>query len=151
MLSRQIAGLPIDEAIVQMQFSEKRASSWIKSTLCLARDHAIDKGLDRARLIVGEFWRIQCLMDSGGFVLIHLAESWTSKGLKHKRYDIKGRGRAGIKYHTYARLHVSLKEGKTRSEKEERRFQKELDLVRSAGVVREDGVLRRKVTSGWGW
>lgn len=55
MLSRQISGLPIDEAIVQMQFSEKRASSWIKSTLCLARDHAIDKGLDRAKLIVGEF------------------------------------------------------------------------------------------------
>lgn len=54
MLSRQIAGLPIDEAIVQMQFSEKRASGWIKSTLCLARDHAMEKGLDRARLIVGE-------------------------------------------------------------------------------------------------
>lgn len=53
-LSRQISGLPIDEAIVQMQFSEKRASSWIKSTLCLARDHALDKGLERGRLIVGE-------------------------------------------------------------------------------------------------
>ena len=53
MLSRQIAGLPIDEAIVQMQFSEKRASKWIKSTLCLARDHAMDKGLSRDKMIVG--------------------------------------------------------------------------------------------------
>ncbi|KAI9637284.1 putative 50S ribosomal protein L22 [Dioszegia hungarica] len=130
-LSRQISGLPIDEAIVQMQFSEKRASSWIKSTLCLARDHALDKGLERGRLIV--------------------AESWTSKGPKIKRVDIKGRGRAGIKYHPLARLHVLLKEGKTRSEKDQRRFQKELGLVRSAGVVREDGVLRRKVVSGWAW
>lgn len=52
-LSRQISGLPIDEAIVQMEFSEKRASEWIKSTLCLARDHAMDKGLRRSRLIVG--------------------------------------------------------------------------------------------------
>lgn len=57
MLSRQIAGLPIDEAIVQMQFSEKRASKWIKSTLCLARDHAVDKGLSRDKLIVGEYIR----------------------------------------------------------------------------------------------
>lgn len=53
-LSRQISGLPVDEAIVQMDFSDKRAGSWIKSTLCLARDHAMDKGLRRSRLIVGE-------------------------------------------------------------------------------------------------
>lgn len=53
-LSRQISGLPVDEAIVQMEFSEKRASSWIKSTLCLARDHAMDKGLSRAKLVIGK-------------------------------------------------------------------------------------------------
>jgi large subunit ribosomal protein L22 len=53
-LSRQIQGLPVDEAIVQMEFSEKRASSWIKSTLCLARDHAMDKGLQRSKMVVGE-------------------------------------------------------------------------------------------------
>lgn len=58
MLSRQIAGLPIDEAIVQMQFSEKRASKWIKSTLCLARDHAMDKGMDREKLIVGMYFSV---------------------------------------------------------------------------------------------
>jgi len=52
-LSRQISGLPVDEAIVQMEFSEKRASSWIKSTLCLARDHAMDKGLARSKLVIG--------------------------------------------------------------------------------------------------
>jgi large subunit ribosomal protein L22 len=55
MLSRQVAGLPIDEAILQMQFSEKRASSWIKSTLALARDHAMDKGLSRSKLVVGAY------------------------------------------------------------------------------------------------
>jgi large subunit ribosomal protein L22 len=54
-LSRQISGLPVDEAIVQMEFSEKRASSWIKSTLCLARDHAMDKGLARTKLVIGRF------------------------------------------------------------------------------------------------
>ncbi|RSH81423.1 hypothetical protein EHS25_006955 [Saitozyma podzolica] len=131
MLSRQVAGLPIDEAILQMQFSEKRASSWIKSTLALARDHAMDKGLSRSKLVV--------------------AETWVSKGLKIKRVDIKGRGRAGFKHHPTARLHVLLKEGKTKEEISQRKFTKELGQVRSAGVVREDGVIRRKVISGWTW
>ncbi len=46
----------MDEAIVQMQFSEKRASQWIKSTLALAKDHAINyKGLKPSRLVVGTF------------------------------------------------------------------------------------------------
>jgi large subunit ribosomal protein L22 len=74
-----------------------------------------------------------------------------SKGLKIKRVDIKGRGRAGFKHHPTARLHVLLKEGKTKEEISERKFAKELGQVRSAGVVREDGVIRRKVISGWTW
>lgn len=52
MLSRQIAGKPIDAAILQMEFSDKRASGRIKSTLCLARDHAEAKGIRRERMIV---------------------------------------------------------------------------------------------------
>lgn len=36
-----------------MQFSEKRASKWVKSTLALARDHAVDKSLKRDKLVVG--------------------------------------------------------------------------------------------------
>ncbi|KAL7423504.1 hypothetical protein Q5752_001084 [Cryptotrichosporon argae] len=130
-LSRQIAALPVGEAIVQMQFSEKRASSWILPTLALARDHATDKGLDAARLVV--------------------AETWVSKGRKEGRVDIKGRGRIGIKHHPTARLHVVLREGKTWEERRETERRRELALVRSAGVVREDGKLRRKVISGWNW
>lgn len=37
-----------------MKFSEKRASERIKSTLALARNHAVDKGLDQGRLVVGQ-------------------------------------------------------------------------------------------------
>ncbi|WWC90844.1 uncharacterized protein L201_005781 [Kwoniella dendrophila CBS 6074] len=130
-LSRQISNLPIDEAIVQMQFSEKRSSKWIKSTLALARDHAIDKNLDRSKLIV--------------------AETWVSKGPKISRLDIKGRGKYGIKHHPQSKIHVLLKEGKTQQEKFEEKFQKDLRKVRSAGIVREDGKIRRKVVSGWTW
>ena len=126
----------------------------------------MDKGLRRSRMIVGmlscpripfhlsrtistsffePFFRVE------GGANIHAAESWVSKGRKLVRVDIKGRGRAGRKHHGSARLHLLLKEGQTQAEKESSKFQKELGRVKSAGVVREDGVLRRKVISGWTW
>lgn len=55
MLGRQISGKPIDYALLQMQFSEKRASNRIKSMLAIAKDHAVAKGLDEQRLIVCTF------------------------------------------------------------------------------------------------
>lgn len=55
MLGRQISGQPIDMAIMQMNFSEKRASKRIKSMLVVAKDHATGyKGLDSSRLVVSE-------------------------------------------------------------------------------------------------
>lgn len=131
-ISRQVAGLPVDEALIQLQFSEKRAAkTWVKSTLALARDHAEAKGMDRSKLVV--------------------SQSWVSKGVKVARLDIKGRGRMGIKHHPQARVHFLLKEGKTYQEKLADRRKKELAKVKSAGVVREDGKIRRKTVSGWAW
>lgn len=46
MLARQIAGLPIDEAIKQMEFSKKKAAKRILSNLVLARRNAeLQKGM----------------------------------------------------------------------------------------------------------
>jgi large subunit ribosomal protein L22 len=54
MLARQISGKPIDHAILQMEFSQKRAAKRVKSALVLARQHAVEyKGLDRVKLVVG--------------------------------------------------------------------------------------------------
>lgn len=53
-LSRLIARLPVDQAILQMQLSDKKPAKRILSTLALARDHAIAKGLAREKLIVGQ-------------------------------------------------------------------------------------------------
>lgn len=53
MIGRQISGKPIDYAILQMQFSEKRASKRIQNMLALAKQHAINyKNLDPSKLIV---------------------------------------------------------------------------------------------------
>jgi large subunit ribosomal protein L22 len=55
MLSKQIAGLPIDEAIVQMRYSQKKAATWIRHELVQARDAAVfGEDAKRDRLIVGE-------------------------------------------------------------------------------------------------
>ena len=52
-LGRQIAGKPIDYAILQMKFSEKRVSTRIQSMLNLAKKHAVTyKGLNPEKLIV---------------------------------------------------------------------------------------------------
>ncbi|CAK9779595.1 ribosomal protein L22 [Cutaneotrichosporon oleaginosum] len=131
-IGRLVAGMPADEAILQLQFSEKRAArTWVKSTLAFARDHAVARGLRRDRLVV--------------------QEAWVAKGKKEARVDIKGRGRMGVKHHPRARIHFVLAEGKTWAEKREAADAKVLHKVRSAGVVREDGKLRRKVVSGWAW
>lgn len=53
MLGRQISGKPIDSAILQMLFSEKRASKRIKSMLVVAKDHAVLKGLEEKKLVIG--------------------------------------------------------------------------------------------------
>lgn len=53
LLARQISGKPIDHAILQMQFSEKRPSTRIKNMLVTAKDHAARyKHLDQSKLIV---------------------------------------------------------------------------------------------------
>lgn len=55
MLGRQISGKPIDYAILQMQFSEKRASTRIMNMLATARDHASRyKRLQEGKLVVGK-------------------------------------------------------------------------------------------------
>jgi large subunit ribosomal protein L22 len=58
MLGQQISGKPIDYAILQMQFSEKRASSRIMNMLVTAKDHARRyKQLKEPKLIVGKHLR----------------------------------------------------------------------------------------------
>ncbi|KAG6378556.1 Ribophorin I-domain-containing protein [Boletus reticuloceps] len=91
MLGRQISGKPIDHAIMQMKFSEKRASSRIKSMLATAKLHAsVYKKMDPSKLIV--------------------SEAWVTKGPKQlKRLEPRGRGKFGIRVHPDSRLNVILR------------------------------------------
>jgi large subunit ribosomal protein L22 len=130
-LGRQISGKPIDSAILQMTFSEKRAGKRIRNMLVVAKSHAALKGIDRKKMII--------------------AEAWVTKGSKsYKRLEIRGRGKMGIRVHPDSRLSVVLKEGKTRGELLEEERARKLKRIVSAGLVREDTPLRNP-RSMWTW
>ncbi|KAM6495892.1 mitochondrial 50S ribosomal protein L22 [Amanita muscaria] len=132
MLGRQISGKPIDYAILQMQFSEKRASTRILNMLATARDHAARyKKLNESKLVV--------------------AEAWVTKGAKRsKRLEPKGRGRYGIRIRPSARMHVVLKEGKTVEEKKAEEKKRKLKKIVSASLVTENRPIRVPGAT-WAW
>ena len=68
----------------------------------------------------------------------------------HKRLDIKGRGRTGIRVHPEARMSVVLREGKTVEELKKQAEDRKLKRIVSAGYVREDVPLRN-MGPMWAW
>ncbi|KAI9513335.1 mitochondrial 50S ribosomal protein L22 [Russula earlei] len=130
-LGRQISGKPIDSAILQMTFSEKRASKRLRNMLVLAKSHATLKGIDPKKMVV--------------------AEAWVTKGPHAlKRVEFKGRAKMGIRVHPHSRLSVVLKEGKTRERLLEEERARKLKRIVSAGLAREDQPLRNP-RSMWVW
>ncbi|THV08573.1 50S ribosomal protein L22 [Dendrothele bispora CBS 962.96] len=131
MLGNQISGTPINYAILQMQFSEKRASKRIMNMLATARDHAVRyKNLDLDRLVV--------------------SEAWTNKGISHKKFEPRGRGHFGFRTTRRSKLHVVLREGKTLEEEKAAERAYKLKKVVSANAVREDKPLRG-LPAMWAW
>jgi large subunit ribosomal protein L22 len=137
MLARQIAGKPIDHAILQMEFSQKRAAKRIKSSLVLARQHAVEyKGMDRSKLVIGTV--IVSTVQTSGLIGV-IGQSWVTKGPKQlKRIEFKGRSKMGIRQHPDSRLSVILQEGKTLEEKARLLRERKLNKIRSPGLLRED-------------
>lgn len=151
MLARQISGKPIDWAILQMQFSEKRVSTRIMNMLATAKDHASRyKHLERSKLIVCmslEFFP-RCI--SRSFILF-VAEAWVTKGPRGPRkIEPRGRNHFGVRQHPNSKMSVVLQEGKTVEEKKAERRRKILKRIVSAGVTREDVPLRNAAPT-WCW
>lgn len=135
LLANQISGKPIDFAILQMQFSAKRAARRIRSTLAMARDHAVAKGMDPRMLVV--------------------SEAWVTKGTFLKRLEIKGRGRVGILNHPQSRMNIVLRPGKTWEEREAQaleRARRHSRSMRGGGVVRASPkIVNGFQRPGWAW
>ncbi|KAJ7638805.1 ribosomal protein L22/L17 [Roridomyces roridus] len=131
-LGRQIAGKPIDYAILQMQFSEKRAGSKIKDLLVSAKQKAVQ----RRR------------MDSPTLVV---AEAWVNKGAKRSRKMVaQGRGHRSVRTKPASSLTVVLKEGKTMEQLKAEARKRKLARIVSAAVTREDKPLRNTGPM-WAW
>ena len=118
--------------------------------LNLAKKHATEyKGLSPEKLIVcTPFLFLQTCV---AFSTCFLAEAWVTKGENfHKRIDIKGRGRFGVKIHPEAKMSVVLREGKTVAELKKQAEDRKLKRIVSAGYVREDVPLRN-MGPMWSW
>ena len=118
--------------------------------LNLAKKHAVEyKGLSPGKLVV-------CKSDTSSeihapFQLFFSAEAWVTKGENfHKRLDIKGRGRHGVRIHPEAKMSVVLREGKTVAERKKQAEDRKLKRIVSAGYVREDVPLRN-MGPMWSW
>lgn len=103
MLSHQIAGKPIDEAILQMRFSKKKAAKEVLKHLEYARDHATvarGMGLGEAEGTKGQPTEIE-LKDGKRKVVkdrtdIYVDQAWVSRGTYGKTYEFRARGRVNV-------------------------------------------------------
>ncbi|EIE83601.1 hypothetical protein G6F46_007125 [Rhizopus delemar] len=89
MIARQIRNLPVDEAIKQMEFSDKRTAKKVLHNLAFARKNAADQK-DMHNMIV--------------------AQAWVGKGTYQKRINMHGRGQFGVKDVKRAHIKFIFKE-----------------------------------------
>jgi ribosomal protein L22 len=108
MLARQIAGKPIEDAIVQMRFSKKLVAQEVRSHLEYARDSAIVRrglGLGKAEDRTGEPVQIQLKNGSRKFVNdrtgIYIDQAWVNRGKYGRSPEFRARGKMNILYHPH--------------------------------------------------
>ncbi|KAL8993431.1 MAG: hypothetical protein Q9169_006348 [Polycauliona sp. 2 TL-2023] len=152
-LARQIAGKPIEEAIVQMRFSKKKVARDVKKHLEYARDRAIvERGMglgvataeynraarvaesdDAAEGNVGqeEQWPGTIVEDKKGkrrYVSdtssIYVDEAWVGRGQYGRDYDFRAKGRTNRLRPPETSITVRLKEETTRIRLMDEREQK---------------------------
>ncbi|KAH6914916.1 50S ribosomal protein L22 [Coprinopsis sp. MPI-PUGE-AT-0042] len=133
MLANQIGSKPVDYALLQMQFSEKRAGRRIMNMLATAKDHAIRyKKMDPSRLVV--------------------SQAWVTKGPRPpKMIEPRGRGHHGVRVKSNAKMSVILGYGKSIEEKKAEAFQKKLNKVVSASAMAREDVPLRNPVPKWTW
>lgn len=130
MLSRQIAGKTVDDAIVQMRFSKKKAARDVLSYLEYARDEAIVKrgmglsgaapGADASTSTSETPAPIEIqLKDGKRHVVtdkskIYIDQAWVGRGPYGKLPDYRAKGKINIMHTPWTSLSLILKEEATR-------------------------------------
>ncbi|KAH7062657.1 mitochondrial large ribosomal subunit [Macrophomina phaseolina] len=130
-LAHQIQGKPIEEAILQMRFSKKKAAKEVLKHLEYARDHAVvsrGMGLGEAEGTKGEPVEIELkdgrrkkVDDRTG---IYVDQAWVGRGSYGRAYEFRARGRINILRLPTTSISVVLKEEATRIRQSEEMQQK---------------------------
>lgn len=97
-LAKQIAGKSIDDAIVQMRFSKKKAAKDVKEHLEYARNQAIvSRGMGLG--LNGKSFEPQQIQTKDGTrvnvtdpTTLYVSQAWCGKGLYGKTPDFRARG-----------------------------------------------------------
>lgn len=105
-LARQIAGMNLNDAIVQMRFSPKKASTDIMNLLGQARMEA----MVRRGMTDGE---------------MYVSEAWVGRGTYEKEMSHRARGRIDMLMKPYTSITIVLKENATRERLAKEKAEKE--------------------------
>ncbi|KAJ9156264.1 hypothetical protein NKR23_g1497 [Pleurostoma richardsiae] len=140
-LARQVAGKTLDDAVVQMRFSKKRAARDVRSVLERAEARAVVErgmGLGRAGQEAegagaGARTDGETIQTKDGKWMtvedptrMYVAEAWVTKGpWRGMRIDYRARGRANIMKRPTAKINLVIKEEKTRIREHKERKAKE--------------------------
>eukprot|EP00054_Salpingoeca_dolichothecata_P005427 m.34565 g.34565 ORF g.34565 m.34565 type:complete len:201 (+) comp15512_c0_seq1:2-604(+) len=122
LLAKQIRGLPVEEAKLQMEFSHKKAASQILQVLKITQRNAeFHNGLENP-------------------TDLHVYQSWTTKGkiTKHIRYH--GRGQAGRVTRPHAHYFLMLRRGPP----PDKRRKKEDHPIFKTRKLRQDALVKLK-------
>lgn len=146
-LARQIAGKPLDEAILQMRFSNKKVAQEVRQHLVQARNEAIVvKGMGLGRVgkaaeLYSDPSEAPALPHQTSLKTykkgeaadptdIYVAQAWTNRGPYETKPEYRARGRMNILRPPHTGITLLLKEEKTRArekgEKEARALKKRL-------------------------
>ncbi|KFZ02766.1 hypothetical protein V502_11521 [Pseudogymnoascus sp. VKM F-4520 (FW-2644)] len=118
-LARQITGKPLEEAIVQMRFSKKKAAQGVREHLVHARNEAIVRrgmGLGKEE----GFRAVQIKTKDGKRMKVedpsrlYIEQAWVGKGDFGISPDHRARGQINMMKNPTTHIHVVLREEKTR-------------------------------------
>ncbi|KAI9667027.1 MAG: 54S ribosomal protein L22, mitochondrial [Trizodia sp. TS-e1964] len=139
-LARQIAGKNIEDAIVQMRFSKKKAAIQVRRQLIHARDEAMvarGMGLGKAVGAPPAGPAVTILMKDGRRRVVkdrtamYIDQAWVGRGMYRKTLEFRARGKVNTLRHPHTSITILLKE--------------EATLVRQAG----EREAKRKARKPW--
>ncbi|KAF4633598.1 hypothetical protein G7Y89_g4529 [Cudoniella acicularis] len=130
-LARQITGKTVEDAIIQMRFSKKKAAKEVKEHLEHAKNEAIvRKGMGLGVVDGQDFTPMMIQTKDKKSVKVvdptrlYVDQAWVGKGLYGKSLDSRARGRVYILKNPTTSISLLLKEEKTRIREHEDRQQK---------------------------